>query len=236
MMTFPPRTPTWLTAAALTLAVGAPAAGALEHTVAAGETLTAIAARYCASVREVADRNGVDDPHLIVVGARLDVVDRCGAGRSGAGQSDAAVTAVTGASEREIATHLDLVPTLRAAADEFDVPADLLMALTFTESRWRSDRVSAAGAVGIGQILPETAAWLRALMGEPALDAADPTDNARMSARLLRFLLDRTDDRTRLALAAYFQGIGDVLRNGVDAGGDHYADVVIERRQWFAGL
>jgi hypothetical protein len=57
-----------------------------------------------------------------------------------------------------------------------------------------------------------------------------------MSARLLRFLLDRTDDRTRLALAAYFQGIGDVLRNGVDAGGDHYADVVIERRQWFAGL
>jgi hypothetical protein len=42
--------------------------------------------------------------------------------------------------------------------------------------------------------------------------------------------------RSRVALAAYFQGIGDVRRNGVDAGGAHYADVVLARRAWFAGL
>ena len=114
------------------------------------------------------------------------------------------------------------------------------MALTFTESRWRSDRVSRSGAVGIGQLLPATAGWLRDLMGEPDLDEAEPVDNVRMSARLLRFLLDRTassaGDRPRVALAAYFQGIGDVLRNGIDSGGDYYADVVLDRRPWFADL
>jgi hypothetical protein len=77
-------------------------------------------------------------------------------------------------------------------------------------------------------------------MGEPDLDEGEPVDNVRMSARLLRFLLDRTassaGDRPRLALAAYFQGIGDVLRNGIDVGGDYYADVVMDRRTWFADL
>jgi soluble lytic murein transglycosylase-like protein len=200
----------------------APAVGAEEHTVAPGENLTGIAARYCTSVGDVIARNEVTDPNTIYAGTRLDVVNRCASAPS------------TG--HHEIGSHLHLVPVFRAAATEFDVPVDLLMALTFTESRWRNEQVSAAGAIGIGQLLPATADWLRALMDEPDLEESDVTDNARMSARLLRFLLDRTDDETRLALAAYFQGIGDVRRNGVDAGGRRYADMVLERRAWFAAL
>jgi hypothetical protein len=231
-----PRPTTALTVFALliggtALAVAAPA-GASDHTVAPGETLSGIAERYCTSVRDLAARNGVDDPHTILAGARLDVGDACGSTVSAAG----AVVS----HEAEIGSHRYLVATHQAAADEFDVPGDLRMALTFTESRWRSDRVSAAGAVGVGQILPATASWLRGLMDEPDLDESEPVDNVRMSARLLRFLLDRTADddgpRPRVALAAYFQGIGDVLRNGVDRGGDHYADVVLEHRGWFADL
>jgi soluble lytic murein transglycosylase-like protein len=200
----------------------APAVGADEHTVAPGENLTGIAARYCTSVGDVAARNAVTDPNTIYAGTRLDVVNRCAPAPS--------------AGHHEIASHLHLVPVFRAAATEFDVPVDLLMALSFTESRWRNEQVSATGAIGIGQLLPATADWLRVLMDEPDLDESNVTDNARMSARLLRFLLDRTDDETSLALAAYFQGIGDVRRNGVDAGGRRYANTVLERRAWFAEL
>lgn len=233
--------------AGISVLAGAGPARADEHTVVPGENLTVIAERYCTTIGDLVARNAVGDPHLIHVGTRLAVVDRCrttstttpvepaaewGSGATGAGADPAWM---------EIVSHLHLAPTLEAAAGEFDVPTDLLMALMYTESRWRSDRVSAAGAVGIGQLLPATAAWLRELMDEPDLDEAEPADNARMSARLLRFLLDRTATssgviRTRVALAAYFQGVGDVLRNGVDAGGGHYADVVLAHRERFAEI
>jgi hypothetical protein len=226
-----------------TVLAGATTAGATEHTVGTGENLTAIAARYCTSVRDLVEWNEVSDPNLIHVGTRLHVGDRCAATASGPAPAPTSPPPAPEAvpdEAQEIESHLHLVPVFRAAAEEFGVPSDLLMALTFTESRWRSDRVSRSGAVGVGQLLPETANWLRELMGEPGLDEAEPDDNVRMSARLLRFLLDRTasseGDRPRVALAAYFQGIGDVLRNGIDAGGDYYADVVLDRRLWFTNL
>jgi LysM repeat protein len=229
-----------VSAGLLAFAVAVPA-GATEHTVGTGENLTAIAARYCTSVRDLVARNGVSDPNLIHVGTRLEVDHRCAAAASGPSAAPANPPAAAVPDEaQEIESLLHLVPVFRAAAEEFTVPTDLLMALTFTESRWRADRVSRSGAVGIGQLLPDTASWLRELMGEPDLDEGEPVDNVRMSARLLRFLLDRTassaGDRPRLALAAYFQGIGDVLRNGIDVGGDYYADVVMDRRTWFADL
>ena len=110
---------------------------------------------------------------------------------------------------------------LDRAAREFGVPPALLKALTYTESRWRQDVVSGQGAIGVGQLLPETAAWLAGMMREPGLDPRSTSDNIRMSARLLRYLLDATGS-TREALASYYQGIGAVLRVGVSPGGARY--------------
>jgi len=66
--------------------------------------------------------------------------------------------------------------------------------LTYTESRWRQDVVSVTGAIGVGQLLPSTAAWLAQLMGEPDLSPYVRKDNIRMSAFLLRWLLDHGMD------------------------------------------
>jgi soluble lytic murein transglycosylase-like protein len=113
------------------------------------------------------------------------------------------------------------------------VKSSLLKALTYTESRWRQDAASSVGAIGVGQLLPATATWLSGLMGEPSLDLRSTQDNVRLSARLLRLLLDRTGSTTR-ALAAYYQGIGAVLEHGVTAGGARYAAIVIARQAWFS--
>ena len=54
-----------------------------------------------------------------------------------------------------------------------------------------------------------------------------------MSARLLRYLLDATTS-TKQALAAYYQGLGAVRRDGITSGGARYARIVIGREAWFA--
>ena len=112
----------------------------------------------------------------------------------------------------------------------------LLMALAFTESRWRQDKVSRSGAIGVGQLLPDTAAWLAERMGEPDLDPTRVEDNVRLSAQLLRVLLDDSGGDPRRALASYFQGPGAVARSGVSPGGARYATLILGRRAWFTSM
>ena len=213
-------------------------AAAADHTVQPGESLGVIARRHGVSVAELARLNGLADPNHVLVGTTLRLPGRGakptsgGAARTsrssgaGPGSPGGAVFSLSDGDRRQLSQ------LLGAAAREFGVPATLLKALTYTESRWRADAVSSVGAIGIGQLLPETAAWLAGLMGEPSLNVRSTPDNIRMSARLLRVLLDRAGGTTR-ALAAYYQGIGSVLERGVSPGGARYAAIVIARQRWF---
>jgi LysM repeat protein len=47
--------------------------GTITHVVASGDTLAAIAARYDVSVADLVDRNGIDDPSALQVGAELQI-------------------------------------------------------------------------------------------------------------------------------------------------------------------
>ncbi|MGR4064622.1 MAG: lytic transglycosylase domain-containing protein [Vulcanimicrobiaceae bacterium] len=97
-------------------------------------------------------------------------------------------------------------------ADASGLDARLVVALVATESSWRPDSVSPAGALGLGQLMPGTAAGL-------GVDPIDPEQNLHGVARHLRALLDRYWDvpgpqRYALALAAYNAGAGAVARYG----------------------
>lgn len=91
-----------------------------------------------------------------------------------------------------------LRPAFEAAAWETGLPLALLVALGQTESGLREDAVSGAGAVGLLQVLPSTAAEL-------GLDAAHSPSNVLAGARYLRAQLDRFRS-VDLALAAYHAG------------------------------
>lgn len=110
-----------------------------------------------------------------------------------------------------------LQPTFVRAARENDLPVALVMALAWRESRWRAEALNPeSGAIGIGQLLPETATFVATqLLGDPSLDPADPRDNIRLMSRYVRALTDRFDGSTRLALAAYLQGSTSVANDGV---------------------
>lgn len=98
------------------------------------------------------------------------------------------------------------------AAKEFGVPLPLILAVIRTESDFHADAVSAAGACGLMQLLPQTFLWLQEeKLCETHPDAAifDPEINIRYGSYYLSYLLAKFDD-TPTALAAYNAGEGRV--------------------------
>ncbi len=86
-----------------------------------------------------------------------------------------------------------------AAAREADLHPWLLVALVRAESNFDPMAVSRAGAAGLTQLMPATAA------DRGVTDVFDPAQNLDAGAGYLRALLDRFDSLT-LALAAYNAG------------------------------
>ena len=101
-----------------------------------------------------------------------------------------------------------------AHARNYDLPPTLLAAVIYTESKFDASARSDAGAVGLMQLLPDTAEGIALRTGGGAFvvdDLLDPEINVRYGSWYLRHLLDRYDD-TETALAAYHAGQGNVDR------------------------
>ena len=92
------------------------------------------------------------------------------------------------------------------AQQRYGVPAGLLAAVAQQESGFDPSAVSAAGARGLMQLMPGTAATL-------GVNPDDPAQAVDGAARLLRDLIAEFG-RTDLALAAYNAGPGAVHRYG----------------------
>lgn len=99
------------------------------------------------------------------------------------------------------------LPHVYAAEARFGLPAGLLDALIWTESRYNPFAVSRAGAAGLGQLMPGTAKELG------VSNRFDPLANLAGAARYLRQMLDRFGT-VHMALAAYNAGPGAVERAG----------------------
>lgn len=93
----------------------------------------------------------------------------------------------------------------REAARRHGIPEDLFLRLVQQESGWKADARSHKGAIGLAQLMPETAARL-------GVDPADPRQNLEGGARYLRQQYDRFHS-WRLALAAYNAGPEAVERH-----------------------
>ena len=96
--------------------------------------------------------------------------------------------------------------TIDAIAARHGLDGRMLAALVWTESNFRPQAVSRAGAVGLAQLMPGTARGLR-------VDPYDPHQNLDGGARYLAAQLD-TFGSIELALAAYNAGPGRVRAAG----------------------
>jgi soluble lytic murein transglycosylase-like protein len=119
------------------------------------------------------------------------------------------------------------------AAHDQGVDPNLLLAVSYWESSWRPDAVSSEGAIGLLQVMPNTAAVAGPRFLGRAVNLQDPMDNAEMGAALLKDLLDKYDART--ALAAYYQGEPALFSGRYAADTWRYADGIISLTRQIAG-
>ena len=93
----------------------------------------------------------------------------------------------------------ELVALATEKAQKYGIPVNLFLALVQAESTWRVDAVSPAGAQGLGQLMPATAAGLG------CDDPFDPEQNLEASAKYFKSLYEMFGD-WNLALAGYNGG------------------------------
>ena len=127
-------------------------------------------------------------------------------------------------------------------AKNYDLDPALLAAVIYRESKFDADARSSSGAIGLMQLLPETARGIALHTGGIRFrtnDLYDPEINVRYGSFYLRRLLRKYDDR-HLALAAYNAGQANVDRWIVAGGGIRFAETreyvedVLEAREIYA--
>lgn len=116
----------------------------------------------------------------------------------------------------------EYIGAIGESATRHEVNPYLVAAIVEAESDWRPGITSDAGAVGLMQVLPETAEELsREGLVDPQYDPddlSDPRVNIEFGTAYFRLLVERYHE-IETAIAAYNAGIGNVDR-WVEPGGD----------------
>ncbi len=131
---------------------------------------------------------------------------------------------------------------VRGHARNYDLDPALLAAVIYRESKFDPEARSRSGAIGLMQLLPDTAKGIATHTGGDAFvvdDLYDPELNVRYGSFYLRRLLRKYEDE-RLALAAYNAGqrhVDEWIANGDGIGfreTRQYVDEVLELRRVYA--
>lgn len=103
----------------------------------------------------------------------------------------------------------NFTPAIKRAASTYHLDPALLHAVITAESAYKVNAVSNKGAMGLMQLMPETARHYG------VTDSFDPDQNILAGAQHLSRLLKRFNNDLHLALAAYNSGEANVIKYGI---------------------
>ena len=200
---------------------GHPDRSLVRHVVARGDTATGLATRYHAWTAELLSLNHLDGRGSLRLGQTVVipvVVSRARAAGRHVGRRHLRKPPVLRPTTPPKGWHgTDLSRSevrvlVTRAARHYGVPPRLALAVAWQESGWQQRRVSATGAIGVMQVMPDTGRWMRWYAGRP-LRLRDARDNIVAGVLTLRTLRGRTR-RDVTAIAAYYQGLRSVRHVG----------------------
>ena len=230
----PARASSATAAAATTTAAGSAATGASDtaaggYHVARGDTLSAIAARYGVTVRELAAANRLAPAGILRAGATLSIP------APGARPAmPVAHTASVGSAVQPTRETVSASDVGRVAAS-VGVSPSLAEAIADQESGFNNAAVSPTGATGVMQIEPGTWRYIRTQLGGARLAPDSAQDNVVAGVTLLRSLLSQTGGDPTLAAAGYYQGLQSVREHGLYPDTRRYVRAVTALRSRFGG-
>jgi soluble lytic murein transglycosylase-like protein len=196
------------------------------YTVQPGETLTGIAAASGTSVEQLAWMNGLDPSSPLLSGTALKLPGATGVPAAPAQEvPDAAPYATPGSTNSAEISQI---------AGQHGVPGSLASAVAWQESGFNNGVVSSANARGVMQVMPGTWDWIEQNLSGP-LDPASPQDNVKAGSLYLRQLLEDTGGDERMAVAAYYQGLGSVQQDGLFPETEQYVENVMALKGRFGG-
>ena len=101
---------------------------------------------------------------------------------------------------------------VESCAADYQLDSELIYAVIWTESKFKEDALSSAGAKGLMQLTQETYDWTKQDLQLWISDNGDiwlPENNIRAGSALLRFLLNHYGS-PEVAFCAYNAGMGNV--------------------------
>ena len=104
-----------------------------------------------------------------------------------------------------------------AAALRTGVRENIIFAVMKRESKFKADALSARGAIGLMQLMPQTARETAAFLKDETLSPYEPRDNILLGAAYFSRLMAQFHRRLPLAVAAYNAGAATVSKWGAEA-------------------
>lgn len=214
----------------LGLLVGVGAASyhaAHPYTVKPGDTLWALARAHGLTVAQLATANNMGENDLLLIGRHLTIPSNApSAGASGRPAANPWTFCATFTSSggpwgvlppllQDSPNRLALQPVFMHWADYYHLSLPLLEAIAWQESGWQQNVISSAGAIGTGQIMPETATFIQSQIVGRSLNVRSASDNIRMSAAFLAYLADAEGNNRCATIAAYYEGPLNLSHHGV---------------------
>ena len=120
-----------------------------------------------------------------------------------------------------------LAADIHQAAVASGISPKIAFGLVRAESSFKTKAVSPVGAVGLTQLMPATARWLKP--GTTRSDLMKPKTNLQLGFTYLKQLIDRYDGNEKLALTAFNRGPGTVdkaIRKGRNPDNGYYEKVM----------
>ena len=215
-------------------------AKARTYTVRSGDTLSGIATRHRTTVGAVARASGISARSVIHPGQRLrlpasasrstsSVPDTFNGVRYPKAIAQAAARNRAILAKRSVPNRSQTRAMIAATARRHGVDPKLALAIAYQESGWNQRQVSVANAVGVMQVIPSGGEWASSLIGRK-LDLLKTQDNITAGVVMLR-ALGRATSKTEHQVAAYYQGLGALQKNGMYSDTKGYVRNVLALRK-----